>query len=356
MRLKLVVSERKIKMDNLQRKSIQLDCSQKNLNQPLELQHLEVLEKRGGLDTETKKALWIHRTGFQGEQNFYEFIFRLSKPHWKVLYRTWLNINGRVECDFIVITRVGIYCFEIKNYNGNLVYENNQQTLNHRIINGDLIGQFKNMQAKTNEMSRQMNYSGGVFQQLVYINPYYQATVPQEWGKNLLHFNQLTDYLNKMLVDETVLSPANYSPEEVVAYIDQAFVCEEPYPLSALPPEKLKQLKHGIDCTHCGSFNTISTRYKIICLQCNESEPRERAALRLIGDYSVLVPFIPLRAVAIAKIGGDSFQREYIRKILKRYYQLAQVERTGLYLNPSQNFDHTYPHLCFKLKNASPLS
>lgn len=339
-------------MNIIPSKIYQVDSNRRVLNKPTELQQLEVLEKRGGLASEAKRKLWIHRTGFQGEQTFYDFMFRMAKSHWRILHRTWLNIKGRVECDFIVITRVGIYFFEIKNYNGNLVYEYNQQTVNYRTISGDIMGQFKNMQERTIDMCRQMNYSGGVFHQLVYINPYYQATLPHEWLKSLLHYNQLTDYIEQMIREEATLLPANFSPDEAVDSIESSFACTEPYPPNVLSPEELKQLKHGIACSHCGSFHTICTRYKLICVHCRQNEPKEREALRLIGDYSVLTPFNPLQAADIVKIAGESFRRDYINKILRRYYQLAKVEKTGQYINPSQNFEHTYPHLSFKLKNS----
>ena len=86
---------------------------QKDIAKPFELLQLEVLEKRTNLSTDDKKLLWVQRMGYQGERIFFEFITRYAKQHWKVLYRTWLSVNGRLECDFIIITRVGVYFLKL---------------------------------------------------------------------------------------------------------------------------------------------------------------------------------------------------------------------------------------------------
>lgn len=318
-----------------------LEDSRQTLSKPLELQQLEVLDKRQGLSTEAKRKLWSQRTGFQGEQDFYEFLLRYKKPHWRILHRTWLNIGGRLECDFIVITRVGIYFFEIKNYNGNLIYEYHQQSINQKSIPGDIFGQFKKMRDRTVEMCLSLNYSGKVSHQLVYINPYYIAQVPEEWSNSLLLYNQLKEYCEQMLRDEAITLPANVSPDRLVEYLATDFHCESPYPPQAISQIQFDQLHQGCECTMCGSFETVSSRYKLTCRQCHHQEPKDQAALRLIGDYAVLFPDQPLRAPHIAKLSGAALNKSYINKILKRYFKLISEEKTGQFVNPQQNFIYT---------------
>lgn len=314
-----------------------VDQRDKLLEKPLVLRQLEVLESRQGIYNQRKKQLWLQRTGFEGEQAFYEFIYRYAKPHWRILHRNWLHLNGRVECDFIIITRVGIYCFEIKNYNGNLIYEHHQQTINHRNVSGDILGQFKNMRDKTWDIFQRMNYTGDIQHYLVYINPYHYATLPQEWQASLLHYQQLTEFFEQMIRQETNLRPANWSANEVTEILQRDYICEPPYAVENISEAELSQLKKGIHCKHCGSFDTSTSRYKLICQQCGEQEAKEQAALRIITDYCLLFPITNLQAQLVYPLANTQLTEVYIGKILKQHFTLTPNTSRGIFINPVAN-------------------
>lgn len=290
---------------------------QEVLPKPLELMQLEVLEKRGGLTTDNKKQLWIQRMGYQGEQIFYDFITKYKKPHWKVFYRTWLNINGRIECDFIVATKVGLYFFEIKNYSGSFIYENHQQFINNRRFKGDIFNQFKQMRERTSEMCKALNYSGGITHKLVYINPYYTANFPQEWQNFLLHFNQLNDFFDQMQRQETILPLSNLSAENFDAMIQQQFLCPAPYQVTSIPSEQLSKLQSGIECKHCGSFSLEVLRYNVKCRHCHKTEAKKEAALRLFKDYHAIFPDETIKASRLLALNGGLFVGDYLYRQLK---------------------------------------
>ena len=290
---------------------------QEGLPKPLELMQLEVLEKRGGLTTDNKKQLWIQRMGYQGEQIFYDFITKYKKPHWKVFYRTWLNINGRVECDFIVATKVSLYFFEIKNYSGSFIYENHQQFINNRRFKGDIFNQFKQMRERTSDMCEELNYSGGITHKLVYINPYYTANFPQEWQNFLLHFNRLNDFFDQMQRQETILPLSNLSAENFDAMIQQQFLCPAPYQVTSIPSEQLSKLQSGIECKHCGSFSLEMTRYNVKCNHCHQSEVKREAIQRLFNDYWAIYPNASLNTASLFKLNDGFFPESYLYKQLK---------------------------------------
>lgn len=289
---------------------------QKDIAKPFELLQLEVLEKRTNLSTDDKKLLWVQRMGYQGERIFFEFITRYAKQHWKVLYRTWLSVNGRLECDFIIMTRVGVYFFEIKHYNGSFVYENHQQFINQRRFKGDILGQFKQMKERTSQMCHVLNYSGLITHKLIYINPYYTARLPQEWEGFLLHYNQLNDFFEKITRDENTINPANLSPENFDLLIDRDFRCEAPYQFQEISAAQATSLKTGIECVHCGSFSLTTTRYKVICSNCHQEEFKEEAGMRMIEDFRLLFPNTEIIGSKMALINGGFFHHNYLNKIL----------------------------------------
>lgn len=307
----------------LEQLAFQQLTSQETLTKPLELLQLEVLEKRTKLSTDDKKRLWIQRMGYQGEKIFHEFISRNAKQHWKVLYRTWLTVSGRFECDFIVITRVGIYFFEIKYYNGSFIYENHQQFINQRRFNGDILGQFKQMKERTTQMCQSLNYTGLITHKLVYINPYYTARLPQEWQGFLLHYNQLNDYFDMMTRDEQIDNSANLSPENFELLINRDYRCEPPYQVQAISPEQANNLTTGIECVHCGSFSLVTSRYKVVCSNCHQQEAKEQAGFRMIKDYQLLYPNNLLTGSNIEIINGAFFHYNYLNKLLYHATQLV---------------------------------
>lgn len=66
--------------------------------------------------------------------------------------------------------------------------------------------------------------------------------------------------------------------------------CEAPYQLHAITPEQAAVMKKRIECFQCGSFSLINTRYKVICSNCHLEKMKEYAGLRIVKDYSLLLP------------------------------------------------------------------
>ena len=108
-----------------------------------------LLLRHGHLTPKVRRDISLSEVGELGENKVVEILQEFGSKDWIYLKNVWLDKGGRYESDLIVITKSGIYVFEIKNYDGHFEYENG----NCRINNYDLS---ENCIALTNRAYKKM--------------------------------------------------------------------------------------------------------------------------------------------------------------------------------------------------------
>ena len=90
---------------------------------PSKLEILRELEKRTALPAGLENERIRLEAGDQGEQKVLSYLQQFGSEHWWILPNLWLDYFRKFECDLLLLTSVGIYPFEIKNYAANLNFE-----------------------------------------------------------------------------------------------------------------------------------------------------------------------------------------------------------------------------------------
>src|SRR5699024_12309838 len=76
------------------------------------------LDKREGLvrDKQLREEYLRLKKGAEGELALVHYLKKYGEEHWVILRNVWLDFYGEFEIDLLLITRAGLYAFEVNNY------------------------------------------------------------------------------------------------------------------------------------------------------------------------------------------------------------------------------------------------
>ena len=105
---------------------------------PTRLEIFRELDKREGLvrDKKLREEYVRLKKGAEGELALVHYLKKYGEEHWVILRNVWLDFYGEFEIDLLLITRAGLYAFEVKNYTGKL-----ELVHSRCLMNGHTIGQ-----------------------------------------------------------------------------------------------------------------------------------------------------------------------------------------------------------------------
>ncbi len=321
------------------------------LEKNLELQVLEILGHRADLNEKDQFNLKLKQRGFLGECELYELLLKYGQRDWALLHDLWLGVGGTTQIDLLLVTHSGIVVLDAKNYEGHYSHINGQAMINGKRVNHDIFIQLSRSLEKVKEMCQQMGYNGTVDGRVVFINPDSQIQVEGSFSELALTRAGLVSLVRQIHESARGMLPANLKPYQVQKLILESFRIENPYPPKSLSVEQVSQLKLGLCCPECMSFEIELSRYKAICRQCGNVESKEQAVIRLICEYGVLTHDRVLRPDHIMLLLENAPGSLYVRRILRRHFTMISNGRYTCYKNPGQIIGYAFPHKDWPIKN-----
>lgn len=305
------------------------------LEKSLELQYLEIMERRNGLKEKEQFNLKLQQRGFLGESELYKLLLKHGQRDWALLHDLWLGVGGTSQIDLLLVSRSGILVLDAKNYEGHYSHINGQAMINGKRLNHDIFIQLSRSVEKVREMCKQLGYNGTVKGRVVFVNPDSQIQVEGATAEIALNRAGLIGLLQQIYESEVISMPANMNPLQMQKLISERFKIKNPYPPKSLSVEEVSQLKAGLCCPECSSFEVELSRYKAICCQCGHVESKERAIVRAICEYGLLTHERVLRSTEIQVFMGNQVPFHYVSKILSKNFQLLMTGRYARYENPA---------------------
>lgn len=305
------------------------------LKKNLELQFLEILQGRDGLNDKEQFSLKLQQRGFLGESELYDLLLKYGQRDWALLHDLWLGVGGTTQIDLMLVTHSGILVLDAKNYEGHYSHINGQAMINGKRVNHDIFTQLNRSIEKVREMCKQLGYNGTVKGRVVFVNPDSQLQVEGEAAELALNRAGLIGLVQQIYESEVISMPANLKTFQMQKLISERYRIKNPYPPKSLSVEQVSQLKSGLCCPECMSFEVELSRYKATCRQCGHVESKERVIVRTICEYGVLTHERVLRATEIRVLLGNQVPFHYVSKILSKNFQQLMTGRYSHYENPA---------------------
>lgn len=296
---------------------------------PTKLEVLREIDKREGLHhhKKYKNELYLLEKGDRGEERLLHYLEANGAPHWTVFRNVWLDYYGEFECDVLLVTHLGVHAFEVKNYSGKLELLNNQCLRNGQVISHNPFSQTQKSTTNLQEILNQQPQSPHVQGVLSFvgINNHVELhdTVS---GIDVNMLNELQSYLRKLTRIERSHFNVPINLEAILTTLEP-FEIGRPSKERVIPSEIKKNVRQGICCSGCNSFEAKLTKKYLVC-PCGLYEPREEAIVRTICEYGVIYHQRNLTTTTLTDFFDGEISKSTVFRHLNKHF-----ERIGFYNN-----------------------
>lgn len=257
----------------------------KSRRESKELIIFSLLNTRMDLSQNERQQYCNLKKGYEGERRFDSLTECLSDK-FLILNDLQLESNSSLfQMDTLLITQDILIPCEIKNYEGDYIYENDnfyKCTTKREITNP--LHQLNRIETLLRQFLQKHGYPFAIKGFLTFINPkFFLYQAPQnekmifwpQWGNFLKYLHEQPSRLNK-------------HHHKLAKFLVESHHHDPPY--SKLPPYQYELLRKGILCPKCFSFMSNHTQRKVICEQCGQSETMESAVVRSVEEFKILFP------------------------------------------------------------------
>lgn len=330
----------------------QTKLSIQDAKRPTELDQLRILCRRKRYVSEDERyQLMRLEAGEAGEETVIQYLREYGCEHWVVLRNVWLSDYGVCECDILLITNHCIYVFEVKNYTGTFTYENGTCLINGRNNKNNCIAQarkaYLNLRDIIQKYARNIKTEGALI--FVGIDNMVDIKSPVE-DIQVIQRNQLRHFIQKIAEQEQIKA---YRPIDKFALIQhlEAQQVSNPYFPKPLTLGEMTEIKKGIYCAHCHSFDVEVGKSQYISCPCGFSEPRDRAIVRTICEYGVLQYDETLKLENLLQFFGDDVTRNKLSQVLHKYFESVNKNKYTYHINKKLPLEKILKEFHFLLPN-----
>ncbi|QOY36399.1 nuclease-related domain-containing protein [Anaerobacillus isosaccharinicus] len=293
----------------------------------LELQLLRSLNMRMNLtEKETNNYINLEK-GFIGEQKFDEWLEPLP-DNFLILNDLLLETsNTTFQIDSLVISPDAINIFEVKNYEGDLIVENeNWYTRTGTEIQNPIL-QLKRCETLLRKLLQQFGHNHTIQVYVVFINPeFYLYQAPLDLP--IIFPTQINRFMNKIKLKSLQLKDKHLKLSKQLLAMH---LTDSPY--KRLPNYDYEILKKGITCEHCHSLNTNYKDRMVVCYDCGHIETHKDAILRSVEEFKLLFPDKKITTSVIYDWCKSNIQKKLIQKILSTYFEQISSGRFTYFIH-----------------------
>lgn len=291
-----------------------------------EMKILRILNTRMELAPDDKKRYLNQKKGYEGEVMFDELTAGLDSKFY-ILNDLQLEHNTTsFQIDSLFISQHTLIPFEIKNFEGNYYFENDNfyYSLTGKKISNPL-HQLNRGETYLHQLLHNKGFHIHVEGNLSFINPqFYLYKAP--FNKKIIYPTQHQRLLKNL---EGLPSKLNKQHLRIADFLIQS---HKPSP-TRLPPYTYEQLQKGPTCKKCQSFFIIIGDKKIICTLCGEEESIEASVIRSVGELKLLFPNIKINANTVIEWCRMEDHKRKVRRILLKNYQKIGHGKYSYYIN-----------------------
>ena len=283
---------------------------------------LIALKKRGHLNSNENQYLRYLNLGYEGEISFSNNFDLIMSEFCTTIHDFRFIINGSErQIDTLAIFNNKIVLFEVKNYNGNLVFQdNNFYTYKTNRLLKSPIQQINDTSDKFTQLLKQLNYSIPIEKYVIFLNNnfhLFNAPIDEMIVTNA----QLPAFLENLKKNNFPLkSHANSIRQRILmCYNEITRQCDVNYTFNTI--------NKGIFCRLDGEKLVENGHEKYICKQCGSFYHQKDIIIEVIQDFQSLFPDEKVTYKNIYDFTDGRISYYKLRKIMNRYYERIGTSR-----------------------------
>jgi hypothetical protein len=298
----------------------------KSRTEPDELKILRFVNARMEL-TEKEKRYYLHKDkGYEGEVKFDTFTEKLEDGR-VVLNDLLLEVNNtKFQIDTTLIEQEIIKLFEVKNYEGDYLYKNENFYFisdKENLIQNPL-DQLKRCKTLLQQLLQKLGYNFYIEGWVIFINPEFTLyEAPRD--KPIILPTQLNQFMKNLNSKPSRVNGKHIKLAEKLIALHQV---DSPY--ERLRHYEYNHLEKGIVCCKCCSLNVSTEGKKIVCKKCGHHESLDSAILRCVEEHKLLFPDKKITTSGIYEWCNRIASKKVIQKNLKEHYRPVGY-RKGIY-------------------------
>ncbi|WP_177195576.1 NERD domain-containing protein [Salibacterium qingdaonense] len=232
--------------------------------------------------------------------------------------------NTYFQIDTLLFSPEVVRLFEVKNYEGDFVIENEAwySAAGYEIKNPLL--QLQRNQSLLRQLFQKHHISLPVQSFLIFTHPnfyVYQASPDLP----IIFPHQIEPYVSQWKHDTVPLSDESSRAVEKL----QALHIETSL-FRQLPPFTRKLLQNGIRCRSCSAFLKLPQR-TLVCPACGVTESLEKGVIRNTEEWKLLFPEAPLTTRGMHEWCGLNIDKKRIKRILSKNYNRSGYGRRSFF-------------------------
>lgn len=298
----------------------------KERTEPVILSKLRILNKRLELSDEEKRYLSYLDKGYKGELQFDAMTETLTSSC-LILNELLLEVERTTfQIDTLIIFSGTIYLFEIKTTQGDYLYKPDGLT---SITSGAAIknplDQLNRTKLLFKKLLNQLGYNYKIEASVVFVNPEFtlyhaQPDLPFIFPTQI---NRLHANLNNQ---PGTISTNHYKLAGKLASLHQIDSSH-----NKLPAFHYEELKKGITCFECESFEVRANHKYLECDVWGSKELIESAVMRTVKEYRLISPESAITTSAIQEFCVVIKDGRKIRRILSKHLRIEGARKWTIY-------------------------
>lgn len=277
------------------------------------LRGLNFLDRRLELNESDKRYLINLQKGYSGEQFFDASVRKVMDKEVIILNDLFLRNKGiAFQIDSLILTSDTLFLFEIKNYSGKYIRNaDGFSTVKGYEVANPLI-QLSRMESFVHQLLNEWHISTKIEANILFVDPSFSLYHARIEDPVILP-NQVEEYLESINRKSKVLSKEQY-------YLASKFIklheTEVPHDRQ-LPYYSYEDLKKGLSCKACGSFNMLITQRSCYCKSCFSKSSVEEVIMGNIEEMQFLFPDLKITTTNVSEWCGNPVHFRKVRRILK---------------------------------------
>lgn len=288
---------------------------------------LELLNKRMTLPYSEKQHLTIMSKGFDGEVLFDSLMERSISTTTIVINDLSLILGSTpFQIDSILLTSDALYLYEVKNYQGNFTNQNSHfLTASGQDIDNP-VNQLNRTAMLLSKVLKKWNVNLPIKSFVVFIHPSFILYEAKN-SDPFIFPSQIEYHFTTVSRQSGILTDRIYSiAQELIKECQK----ELPYQRQ-LPCYSFKELKKGLLCSRCGSFDLVVTTKKGDCRACGTSTPINELFLSQVEAFKILFPDKLITSKKMYEWCGEMLTKRRIAALLNTTYEKTSYAKSTHY-------------------------
>lgn len=281
-----------------------------------ELQGMNALKKRLKLSKKDNRYLLNLEKGFEGEQYFDSMTEKITSDC-LVLNDLLFNVNNvTFQVDSLIIMGDGILLYEVKNYEGEYLYQDKQLRFvasKQEIMNP--LAQLSRSKILIRQLIKELGFNLPLHAYVAFVNQNF-SLFQAPYEKTILLPNMLVNHFEKINTNVTSITSKQ---QKLAKKLCEANLSGLSY--SNLPTYTHDELMKDIYCEKCDHPIEVESQRTCICKACGYKEITVKTVLRHIEEFRVLFPNEKITTSTIQIWCGSKFLKKRIRFVLKKYFK-----------------------------------